>query len=62
VASHQSKYSLEEIVSLLERFECEVLFLHSSFETAVPTLKSRLSRLRLVVSVGMSSPDSDLDQ
>jgi fatty-acyl-CoA synthase len=48
------KYSLDEIVSLLERFECEVLFLHSSFETAVPTLQGRLSRLRLIVSVGKS--------
>src|SRR5882762_10417736 len=57
------KYSLDEIVSLLERFECEALFLHSSFETAVQTLQSRLRRLRLIVSVGESlGRSAGLDQ
>ena len=51
------KYSLEDIIQLLERFECEALFLHSEFEAAVPTLRARLTRLKIVVGVDRAFAD-----
>ena len=52
------KYSLEDIIQLLERFECEALFLHSEFEAAVPTLRARLTRLKIVVGVDRAFADA----
>ena len=51
------KYSLEDIIQLLARFECEALFLHSEFEAAVPTLRARLTRLKIVVGVDRAFAD-----
>jgi len=45
------RYTLDDMISLLDRFECEVIFLHSSFASAIPVLREALPRVRLIVSI-----------
>lgn len=51
------RYAVEEMIALLESFECEALFLHSAFEASLPLIRARLPGLRALVSVDAGFAD-----
>ncbi len=46
------RYALDDIIDLLQRFDCELLILHPTFETAIERIRAVVPGIRLILMLG----------